>query len=90
MKKVRVVVTGRVQGVWFRAATRDKAQQLGVNGYVRNMVNGDVEFVAEGNDAEVDRLIQWARQGPPLARVADIKVEVLQYDNEYTGFKVGY
>ena len=90
MKKVRVVVTGRVQGVWFRAATRDKAQQLGVNGYVRNMVNGDVEFVAEGNDAEVDRLIQWARQGPPLARIADIKVEVLQYDNEYTGFKVGY
>ncbi|MQY64850.1 MAG: acylphosphatase, partial [Calditrichaeota bacterium] len=45
MKKVRVVVTGRVQGVWFRAATRDKAIQLGVNGHVRNVVRGDVEFV---------------------------------------------
>jgi len=90
MKKVRVVVTGRVQGVWFRAATRDKAKQLGVNGYVRNLVSGDVEFVAEGDDSEVDRLIQWVRHGPPLAGVDDVEVEILQYDNEYTDFRVGY
>ncbi len=90
MKKVRVVVTGRVQGIWFRASTYDKAQQLGINGYVRNLINGDVEFVAEGDDSDVDRLIQWARHGPPLARVDDIKVEVLQYDNEYTDFTVRY
>jgi len=90
MKKVRVVVTGRVQGVWFRAATRDKAKQLGVNGHVRNLVSGDVEFVAEGDDSEVDRLIQWARRGPPLARVDKVEVEILQYDNEYTDFRVGY
>ena len=90
MKKVRVVVTGRVQGIWFRASTYDKAQQLGINGYVRNLINGDVEFVAEGDDSEVDRLLQWARHGPPLARVDDIKVEVLQYDSEYTDFTVRY
>ncbi len=90
MKKVRAVVIGRVQGVWFRAATRDKAKQLGVNGYVQNLVNGDVEFVAEGDDSEVDRLLQWARQGPPLARVDDVDVEILQYDNEYNDFRVRY
>ena len=90
MKKVRAVVTGRVQGVWFRAATRDKAKQLGVNGYVRNLANGAVEFVAEGDDSEVDRFIKWARQGPPLARVDDVDVEILQYDAEYNDFTVGY
>ncbi len=90
MKKVRAVVTGRVQGVWFRAATRDKAKQLGVNGYVRNLASGAVEFVAEGDDSEVDRFIQWARQGPPLARVDDVDVEILQYDAEYNDFRVRY
>ena len=90
MKKVRVVVTGRVQGVWFRSSTRDKARELGVNGYVRNLVSGDVEFVAEGDDLKVDRLIEWARRGPPLARVDDVKVNVLRYDNEYSDFRVGY
>ncbi|UCH63572.1 MAG: acylphosphatase [Fidelibacterota bacterium] len=90
MKKVRVIATGRVQGVWFRAATRDKAIQLGVNGYVRNLANGNVEFVAEGDDSEVDQLLQWAWHGPPLARVDDVKVEILPYDNEYTDFRVGY
>lgn len=90
MKKVRAVVTGRVQGVWFRAATRDKAKQLGVNGYVWNLASGAVEFVAEGDDSEVDRLLQWARQGPPLARVDEMDVEILQYDAEYNDFTVGY
>ncbi len=90
MKKVRAVVTGRVQGVWFRAATRDKAKQLGVNGYVRNLASGAVELVAEGDDSEVDRFIQWARQGPPLARVNDVDVEILRYDAEYSDFRVRY
>lgn len=88
MKKVQVVVSGRVQGVWYRASTYDKARELGVNGYVRNLASGDVEFVAEGDDSRVDRLIQWARYGPPLARVDDIRVEVLVYDNEYADFRV--
>ncbi|MFB0516150.1 MAG: acylphosphatase [Candidatus Neomarinimicrobiota bacterium] len=88
MKKVRVVVSGRVQGVWFRASTYDKAKEFGVNGYVRNTISGDVEFVAEGEDSKVDRLIQWARHGPPLARVDHIEVVVLEYDNEYPDFSV--
>ena len=90
MKKVRVVVTGRVQGVWFRSSTHDKAVELGIHGYVRNTIDGNVEFVAEGDDSKVDRLIRWAEVGPPLARVDHIDVEVLKYDNEYTDFSIVY
>lgn len=90
MKKIRVVVTGRVQGVWFRSSTHDKAVELGVHGYVRNTIDGNVEFVAEGDDSKVDRLIRWVEVGPPLARVDRIDVEVLKYDNEYTDFNIVY
>jgi len=90
MKKVRVTVSGKVQGVWFRATTYEKALELGVKGYVKNLANGNVEFVAAGDDARVDELIQWARRGPSLAHVTDIKVDVLEYDDEYRDFKVTY
>jgi len=90
MKKVRVTVSGKVQGVWFRATTYEKALELGVKGYVRNLANGSVEFVAAGDDTKVDELIQWAQQGPSLAHVTDIKVDVLEYDDEYSDFKVKY
>ena len=90
MKKVRLVVTGRVQGVWFRSSTCDKARELGVNGYVRNLASGDVEILAEGDDFKVDGLIRWARRGPPLARVDNVEVDVLQYDSEYNDFRVRY
>jgi len=90
MKKVRVTVSGKVQGVWFRATTYEKALELGVKGYVRNLANGSVEFVATGGDTKVDELIQWAQHGPSLAHVTDIKVDVLEYDNEYRDFKIKY
>ena len=90
MKKVRVIVTGRVQGVWFRGSTCDKARALGVKGYVRNQADGSVEFVAEGEDAMVDELVRWARQGPSVARVDNIKVDILPYKDEYQDFRIGY
>jgi acylphosphatase len=90
MKKVRVTVTGRVQGVWYRATTCEKAMALGVNGYVRNLVNGDVEFIAEGEDAKVDELVQWAARGPSTAAVDEIHVQEMEYDKEFTDFKVTY
>jgi acylphosphatase len=90
MKKVRVRVCGRVQGVWFRASTVDKARELGVNGYVRNLPNGDVEFVAAGDDRQVDALVDWARHGPPLAHVDDLTVEPLESDEEFRGFRSAY
>lgn len=88
MKKVKVIVSGRVQGVWYRASTYKKAVGFGVNGYVRNLINGNVEFVAEGEESKVDQLIEWARRGPEFADVEDLQIEVLEYDSEYDDFKV--
>ncbi|WP_025322656.1 acylphosphatase [Deferrisoma camini] len=67
--RAHVVVSGRVQGVWFRASTRDVARRLGLRGWVRNVPNGDVEAVFEGPRPQVEEAIAWCRRGPPAARV---------------------
>ena len=67
--RVRVVVTGRVQGVWFRESCRERAVAVGVAGWVRNRADGTVEGVFEGPPAAVDRLVTWCRTGPSHARV---------------------
>lgn len=74
----RFLLEGRVQGVWFRAATREQAQRLGVTGYARNLQDGRVEVVAEGEPAALDLLQDWLRHGPPLACVAALQVEDCQ------------
>jgi acylphosphatase len=68
-KRVRVVVTGRVQGVWFRESCREQAVALGVAGWVCNRADGTVEGVFEGPPAAVERLVTWCRTGPSHARV---------------------
>lgn len=70
----RCIVSGRVQGVYFRGATQQHAQMLGVYGWVRNLPSGDVEVYACGNVAQVDALIAWLWQGPPRAQVIDVAV----------------
>lgn len=89
MKQARAIVSGKVQGVGFRMSTRDKAQQLGVNGFVRNLSSGDVEIVAAGEADRVDGLIDWARSGPSSATVNDLQTEVLDYnDGEFDSFTI--
>lgn len=88
MKKVRAVVLGRVQGVWFRANTMQEARLLGVRGYARNLPDGSVEIVAEGDASAVDSLLAWAKDGPPLAVVREVRVEELEYDQEFSNFGV--
>jgi acylphosphatase len=73
--RVRVVVTGRVQGVWFRDTCKDMAKAAGVRGYVRNRADGAVEAEFEGPTAAVERMIAWCRTGPARARVDGIDVE---------------
>lgn len=90
MKTVKAIVTGRVQGVWYRAHTRDKARELGLQGYVRNLPNGDVEILVHGEETVVDALIDWSWVGPPMARVSDVRVEPLDESVGYTGFEVRY
>ena len=82
MKKIRAIVSGKVQGVGFRFSTQQQARQIGVNGYVRNLKNGDVEIVALGNTEKVDTLLKWAKLGPPSAIVHNLQVEVIVADDE--------
>ncbi len=83
--RVRVCVTGVVQGVFFRASTQAQARALGVTGWVRNRADGAVELEAQGPAGAVDALIAWCRGGPPVARVTGVEVEVAQpIDGERT------
>jgi acylphosphatase len=75
IERAHLLVTGRVQGVWYRASMRREAEALGLDGWVRNRPDGAVEAEATGTPDAIDRLIAWARVGPPAARVADVRVE---------------
>lgn len=72
---VRCVVSGRVQGVWFRASTRDQALRLGISGHAVNLPDGRVEVLACGTGAAVDALCDWLWVGPPAADVSRVEVE---------------
>ena len=73
-KRVHLKITGRVQGVYFRASTRQQAQKLGLTGWVMNCPDGSVEAIAEGVEPRLEELIAWCRQGPEGARVAEVVV----------------
>lgn len=73
-KRVHLVVSGRVQGVFYRDSLRRRALQLDVSGWVRNLADGRVEAVLEGAADAVERALKWARRGPPLARVSDLEL----------------
>ena len=90
MKKIRAIVSGRVQGVGFRIYTRTQARQLGVKGYVRNLSSGEVEIVACGEPENIDTLIEWAKSGSPSAVVNNLKVDVVTDVEEFEGFEIRY
>jgi acylphosphatase len=69
MRRVRVRISGHVQGVFFRTSCLDRAERLGLSGWVRNVSGGGVEAVFEGPEPAVARMLAWCREGPPLARV---------------------
>lgn len=73
--RVRVQVSGRVQGVWFRQSTAERALELGVNGWVRNLSDGRVEAVFEGTPVAVNSALAYVRRGPERARVDDVEIE---------------
>ncbi len=74
LARVHLLVSGRVQGVAFRAYTVDEARMLGVQGWVRNLPDGRVEVEAEGERAALEKLVAFCRRGPPAARVDDVDV----------------
>ncbi|MBN1957078.1 MAG: acylphosphatase [Desulfuromonadales bacterium] len=90
MKTVRahLLINGRVQGVWFRQSTRNKAQQQAVTGWCRNNPSGSVEVVLEGDKAAVLKVIEWCRQGPELARVDSIDISWESPLEEFSDFRI--
>ncbi|MEI9910843.1 MAG: acylphosphatase [Bacteroidota bacterium] len=75
MKTVSIIVTGKVQGVFYRQSTKEKATALGVKGEVKNMPDETVCIIATGNSNEIEQLIEWCRQGPSRAEVTNVIVE---------------
>jgi len=84
--RVRVIVSGRVQGVFFRYSTQLKAQEKGLTGWVRNIYSGEVEALFEGDNTKIMEMIEWCRKGPSGARVEDIEVTYHQYSGEFDSF----
>jgi len=84
---VRVRISGRVQGVFFRAEARSRAESLGLAGWARNAADGSVEAVFEGDEARVRSMVDWCRRGPSGARVDNVEVETEEPTGE-TGFRV--
>jgi acylphosphatase len=87
-KAVHLIISGRVQGVFFRMETRQAAERFGVKGWVRNCQDGTVEAVFEAESEKVDLMLDWSKKGPPMASVSDIKVDSINYSGEYKGFSI--
>jgi acylphosphatase len=90
MKRVRITITGMVQGVFFRAKTRNEAIRNNVKGWVRNLSDGRVEAVFEGKPEDVDRVVNWCRIGPSLAAVEHVEVTEETYTGTFTDFSIRY
>jgi acylphosphatase len=88
MMRARLVISGRVQGVNFRASARDEARVLRLSGWVRNRFEGDVEAVVEGQEGAVQAFIAWCHNGPPASRVTAVRVTMEPYTGELHGFRV--
>lgn len=86
MVRVSMVISGVVQGVYYRASTVDAARELGLKGKVWNNLNGTVEVIAEGNEADLKRLISWCYEGPPSAVVNNIDIVWGEYTGEFPTF----
>jgi len=88
--RAHVIITGRVQGVFFRTETQDEAIRKGVTGWVRNMPDGRVEAVFEGEKDNVEKLIEFCRRGPSGARVTKVEVVWENYMGEFRDFRIRY
>ena len=86
--RVRLIVRGRVQGVWFRDSTRREAVSLGLAGWVRNLPDGSVETLIEGPEDQVRRLVSWCGKGPPSAEVFRVDETRESWKGEFAGFDV--
>ncbi len=90
MARAHVIVSGLVQGVFFRANTRDRARNLGLKGWVKNRSDGKVEALFEGEEGAVKSIIEFCKQGPQSAIVEKVEVQWEKYEGEYKDFTIKY
>ena len=88
MIRVELVIEGRVQGVFYRASARDEAEWLGLTGEVRNLPDGRVEAIAEGERERLEEFIAWCRRGPALAEVEEVRIRWTEVSGEFISFRV--
>lgn len=89
-KRIHAIISGKVQGVFFRYYTKRLADELELTGWVTNLPNGSVEVVAEGDDHQLKKFISFLRKGPKLSRVDKIKIEEEKYTENLREFKIIY
>ena len=92
MDKIRahIIISGRVQGVFFRYTMEQVASKLNVTGWAKNRFDGKVEAVLEGNKENVEKVIEWSQRGPPHAVVEDLEIRWEQYAGEFKNFSIQY
>lgn len=88
MKCVHLLISGRVQGVFYRASAYDEGRRLGLSGWVRNLPDGRVEALAQGPEKDVNAFVEWCRKGPPFASVTKIDVAEEDLNQGLTGFEI--
>ncbi len=88
--RAHVFISGRVQGVFFRSTAKEWADELGIKGWIRNLPDGRVETIIEGDKDKIDEMLELLRKGPPLAMVDDVEVKWEDYKGEFKDFRVIY
>jgi acylphosphatase len=88
MTRAELLVSGRVQGVFYRASAQQEAQRLGLKGEIRNLPGGEVEAIVEGEKPQIDQFIAWCRRGPPSAEVEDVRVRWGEPRGDFRTFRV--
>ena len=88
--RLHVLIEGRVQGVFFRAATRDEARKWGLKGWVRNLADGRVEALFEGEKGALAAMLAWCKKGPPYAYVDVVEEDWQPYQGDLGDFRVAY
>ena len=87
MKTIRLTIKGKVQGVFYRATAKDIADELGIKGWVKNLPDRNVEITATSTEDNLQKFIDWCKQGPPKARVDKVIIEELNAE-EFNGFRI--
>jgi len=89
-RRLSVRIKGRVQGVWFRASTREEARRLGLTGWVANLADGSVAAVFEGTQELLEAVLAWCHEGPPHARVDQVEETWEEASGEFREFRIRY